>query len=118
LRHDSAGFGMVDSGLHSAVPREMRLARGGGVADHTADDARARLGLQEGDDRKDAPMGIGGDRQSQLLEDARNVLLHAPLGQEHTRGDRRVRKTPAIAAARPPAQAVVCMTIAQCLLVA
>jgi len=54
--------------------------------------AAPRLRLQEREDREHAPVGVGGDRQLQLLEDARDVLLDAALGQEDPGGDRRVRQ--------------------------
>ena len=52
-------------------------------------DANA-LGLQEGDHREDAPVGVGGDGEAQLLEDAGHVLLDAAVGEEDARRDRRV----------------------------
>ena len=38
-------------------------------------------------------VGVGGDGEAQLLEDARYVLLDAALGQEDARRDRRVRES-------------------------
>src|SRR3954447_8120001 len=54
---------------------------------------RRPLRLEERDDREDTPMGVGGDRQTQLLEDARDVLLDAAIGEKHARSDCGVRET-------------------------
>jgi hypothetical protein len=84
----------VDSRSHPAGPLEVRLARRFGVADHTRRLARCRLGLQEGNDREDAAVGIGGHRKMQLLQDACHVFLDATVGQEHGVTSWRLASTP------------------------
>src|SRR4051794_14362406 len=80
------------SSSHRKGRAEMRLAANVGVANHTVAARAPRLGLQEGDHREDAPMRVGGDRETQLLEDARDVLLDAAFREENAGSNGRVRQ--------------------------
>src|SRR3954447_24549709 len=83
----SRGVSATAQSSHRDGHAEMRLVRGFGVASYTSG-RRPGSRLQERDDGEHAPVGVRCDRQPELLEDARDVLLDAALGQEDPGGDR------------------------------